>query len=1475
MTSNRKSEPPKEKPNESGSGEDRLSWLPRNPIADARRKSMDALRLSVELLRNPATLLKLPVDVAKKQIDTLNRQVDALRRLENSKWRRILFALLLLLMTPPMSVSVLFYTAWGRERLRDAAEEIIERELNLDAQLGPFEVQTFPRPVFYAKDIRLLHRHWGTVIQASQLSIRPSMLSMMRGQVDLREVVISEPKLNLVVRDGEVVNFPSTRTSGTEHTGDYPFSRIKLERAEVAIDGLPNFRMSLNNVSLELLGEGHTLRGHVSGRGDGRYERMSESLEHFDATFTLAPEEFAIDSASLHTKPLAISVKNGVIQREAPHAFSGQIQGRYDLAHAERLPVEAELPLMTGELQVDLAVSGDQSEPAAKGMVLVSHGVVDDLGLGDRVELNIDINREKMLIEGGSFIDVIDGGGRLNLTGAIDLDTEEGLPLAVKADVDGLRFEKLMHQLDVTPNTIVQWLIDGHLDFSGRLVPFALEGPIAIRSRDFLVTQQAYHVPNAARVIGAKRAQGTGRMRIDLDGLSFSQIDLRLPDSRLKGDAYLSFDDEIRVHAEGQMNLADASPLAEFELGGKGRITVDVTGNYDNAKVNGAFDVKDFAFATFRVGDVKSPFALEKGGVAVRMPSVSTRKGGSVYRADNLFVDFSDSRFLISAQMEAERLTLEDFYHTFHFEKDERFTPYQGEASGSVAVKYTRDFPGDGPNGTMVADLDLSVHKASLNDIGFEDGQVRGTFKWLDYTRSYEGGELDIDHAHLRKGEGVVTLSGKMGLGGALRMEVAADRLAIEDLEPMAESRPELRGYYNVIGSIGGRVEMPRMHLNLRATGLTWHNTPIGDARAYVRMTDKTDPYVRAAADWNGQVPEGEACGYARAGFHDGRWAPDPPLQTVDGPKPRLLRPVAFLICGDGLHGQVKVDMMAGRTEVYPLRGKISFADLDLAPFIKPFSGPVPAQGRFSGDFMMTDGALLTDMSMSGSVAVRHLRIERGGRNAKSRPLYLEVPEPTTLTLQSGVVHFDNAMLRGPQSQLRATGKASREQLGLAIDGSADLGLLAETSDAIKQADGEIKLRVNLTGAISNPAIYGRADVRNGSFEYSDFPRFEDFSGRIRFSAQRVLFENFRANVAGGRLGLSGSANLRAGQLDRYELDIKTEGVSFTPESGIEVSASSATQLSWDRQQRLPLLRGTVDLERMQYTQPIRMGRTLQDMSRSERIEVDRYNPEEDRIELDIRVRNKTPIRVENNLVDADVRIADTETPFRIVGTDQRFGVLGKVAVNRGVIRFRGSEFQIRRGVVEFDDETRINPNFDLRADTEIRRREELSGSNWTITLHAHGNRDSFQLDTFSEPELSDEDIVLLLTVGMTRAEAEQLQAGDLTSTAALEALATVTGLDREVKRALPVIDDFSLASQYSPRTNRTELQVSVGKRVSKDVRVGAASGLGEERDVSASLEWQLGEQTSLQAVYDNYNTATSSSVGNVGVDVRWRLEFE
>ena len=103
--------------------------------------------------------------------------------------------------------------------------------------------------------------------------------------------------------------------------------------------------------------------------------------------------------------------------------------------------------------------------------------------------------------------------------------------------------------------------------------------------------------------------------------------------------------------------------------------------------------------------------------------------------------------------------------------------------------------------------------------------------------------------------------------------------------------------------------------------------------------------------------------------------------------------------------------------------------------------------------------------------------------------------------------------------------------------------------------------------------------------------------------------------------------------------------------------------------------------------------------------------------------------------------------------------------------------------------------------------------------LHAQGDADNLKVNLTSDPPLSQEDVLLLLTMGLTRADLDRGLATSLGETVGLEALSALTGADKAVKTIVPIIDEFRFGTSYSARTGRTEPTVTLGKRITEAVR--------------------------------------------------------
>lgn len=1384
--------------------------------------------------------------------------------------RKWLFRIVVFLLALPITAIAITQTRWGRDRMRDLAIQAIRDEVGLRATLGDVAVDPWPLTII-ARDIELDDPVYGRFADASVLRIQPSIWALIQGRVDLDRVEIERPTVHLVVREGEIRNLPRVEGSGSD---ELPFGELSVTRARIVVDAEPFATAELRGVSLEIEADGSSSgSADVSMRaasGSVQHARGRERIQRLAADLHIAPDGLEIRTLALRTPYLRVRIEDADVPLPFGDVWGGRIAATVNVAHLDDLPVGWEIPDIAGRVSVDGEIHSDAQGIRGRGRVEALGARIEKWGLGDVTIEEVDVTPERIRVRDG-VARIVREGGQVGFAGTLGLGP--GYRVDARADVRELSFARLMDQLGVTPDAIVEWFLSGEVHLAGTLDPLRLDGPIRTQTHGFAVTREAWHARPQRHVIQVARARVNGSWSIRPDAVRFEGIDAELAHSRLTGSVMLGFDNDLRVAVTtDRVDLRDATPLVGFPIGGIGSATVDVTGTFSDPVVRGHIAFRDFSFDTFPLGNIESDAQLENDGYSVRFPEVVAQKNDSRYHVRDLFLDFRDPGLQITGTVATDRFTLADLYHVFHYQEDERFTSYQGIVRGEARMRYTLGYPGDSATGTLDVDMDLAIPEATLNGFAFTDGRFLGRWRWLRYEQGYRGGELDIEHLSLRKGPGTVTASGRMGLDGVLRLSAAADQIEVRDTEGLHDRLPDLSGSYGVVADIGGTLEVPRAHLDVTASGLAWGDVHLGDGRAYVRLTDREDPWVAEALAWDERrPPDGVPCARARLGLARGRWRADPPLRTIEGLRPRLERPMAFLVCGEALGGQVRVDLAIGRTEVYPLRGMVALRDLTLDPYLPQGEGGERLRGSVSGGIWFRGGAMLEDESLVGRVRLDRLEVAQ-------RDLSLRNAGTVDVAFDRGSFVIHQASFTGPSSRLSVAGTGSvRRGIAVTMDGEIDLGLLATMSDSLTEAQGRVALHVNLSGPIQDPGIFGEAQVSGGRFRFASLDEpLEDLHGRITFSERRVVLDGFESRFAGGTVALDGSATLRDRRISRYELDVAARGLTLAPEEGLDVGFDADGTLAWQDGARLPRLSGTVALTRLVYTRPFDISAQIGVLrGQRTRVRVEQYDPTADRLALDLRVVQRAPMRIDNGIIEAEGRIEDGDAPFRILGTDQRFGARGSLAITRGVVRLNDNQFQLRRGTITFDDETQINPQFSVRAYTEIRRRGgELAGQDWRLELHAHGTRDAFALDMTSEPQLSQEDIALLLIFGMTRSEADQLQTGNLVGGSALEALGTVSGVESSVRRAVGVIDEFRVGTTYSERSGTTVAQVSVGKRIARRVRLTASTALAESREVQAGVEWEADDHTTVRAGYDNENTNTAS-IGNVGVDVRWRFEFD
>ena len=121
-------------------------------------------------------------------------------------------------------------------------------------------------------------------------------------------------------------------------------------------------------------------------------------------------------------------------------------------------------------------------------------------------------------------------------------------------------------------------------------------------------------------------------------------------------------------------------------------------------------------------------------------------------------------------------------------------------------------------------------------------------------------------------------------------------------------------------------------------------------------------------------------------------------------------------------------------------------------------------------------------------------------------------------------------------------------------------------------------------------------------------------------------------------------------------------------------------------------------------------------------------------------------LRVENNLARL---VASADLPLR--GTYDRPLLFGRADVERGEVTFEGRRYRITRGSIDFTNPTRIEPFFDVEAETRVR----VPGQTYRVTVGVRRHDRQLQPTLSSDPPLPTADVLALLFSDVRRGAAE------------------------------------------------------------------------------------------------------------------------
>ena len=1023
-------------------------------------------------------------------------------------------------------------------------------------------------------------------------------------------------------------------------------------------------------------------------------------------------------------------------------------------------------------------------------------------------------------------------------------------------------------------------------------------------------------------------------LHITDDALQFQAIHVVTPHSILDANIVsLGYSEDLLVEVpHAQVGLEDITPLSTTAIGGHALVSVKLTGKFGNPELTGEGKVDDFSLGDIPFGDVLEVHAQLENVRTLVLTDVRAQKNKSFYEMPSAKLDFGGSAGLdMDAEAKSSSLALRDFFALFHLEDDPRFASFDGDLAPRARLHLALGGPED-VCGAGFIDVRAQAHlqKVSLYGETFDDGDVDLEYRSYDLPAGLAGVDVDVRALTLHRlhpaGQpaiGQILGSASIRRGGLLRGTIAVDGMPLSRLAALKSFGGRLEGAASGIIDVGGTIAAPEVRADVDLTPVRARRATFGPSHLHLaaRMADTGDVI--------GYTPR---CHLPIGKAYDKVAAAASPLlgsATLDG----QLFGGQIELTKASISSQLTTPH--GHVANPEVSGVIAFHRLDLGALLdasrKTADEAAPADAdaaeRATPDQDRLNGTL------SGLLVVEELPLDDPGQmRARFAPTELSVKAAGgTVSLRTRgqaktllVVDHDRVRIPTMTFDLAAAGGFNGSfavkgqvdalthggQLGVVAElAPIDLSMLSGLVPKVDRAAGMLGGQLRATGSFGAPNLDGKVTLHGGDFTINGLPSaISDVELVVAADTRAIRIDRATAHFAGGDVTASGQIPLKGLAFGDGDLHVDAKSVHLSPAEGISATLDASLGVafsaasSFTGSKTLPRVTGDVLVTGFEYSRPVNLLSDVGGLSVHRKPQtVKTYDPTQDALTLDVRVRSKVPLRIKNNLAELELAVGAPGGTNELVisGTNQRIGLRGELrALPGGHFRLFANEFEIRQSAIRFDDPTRIAPNVDVTAFTEYRRYTDSSsaagssstdapgaisangsgragGASWRITVHAYGDPDDLKVDMTSDPPLSQDDIFLLLTIGLTRSEVDQAQGSSIGASLAFEAVGTATGADRAVKTVVPVIDDFRFGSAYSTKTYRSEPQVTVGKAITKNIRASVTAGLAEDEELRSDIEFRLSRQYSVLASYDNINDVSSASIGNVGADFRWRLEFE
>ena len=695
-------------------------------------------------------------------------------------------------------------------------------------------------------------------------------------------------------------------------------------------------------------------------------------------------------------------------------------------------------------------------------------------------------------------------------------------------------------------------------------------------------------------------------------------------------------------------------------------------------------------------------------------------------------------------------------------------------------------------------------HPVGFGAMTIENGVAYGEpFEQGTATLRFDGNGVRLDGANLAKSGGTISGAAYIGWDSTYSFNADARRLPVDKLAFFTYPRVQPTGLIDFTAGGNGTFDVPRYDVKFRVNDLFVAEEAVGEVTGTLAVRN--------------QELSGE----------------------VDAASPRL-----------SLTGTGRIALTPQADSELTFR----FHDFSLEPYLRLFMPKLsPFNTAVASGSMRVVGELadMDHLLVDGTVDSLDIRLfDYAIRNAA----------PIHVALDQQVVRVENLELVGEDTRLRVGGTIGLldERIALQAVGDANLGILQGFFRDVR-GSGRAELVAGINGSLGAPLLSGSARISNGRIRHFALPNaLDDINGTIQFDSRGVRLDDVTATMGDGKVQFGGRIGLDGYLPGDLNVIIRAEEMHLRIPQGVRSTVDADLTIRGNF--KAPTLGGTVTVRDALFTRRIDPTGGIFEFGGGSgpfpaaggEAPVASAFP----LRFDVELFVPSTLRVENNVARL---VASADLQLR--GTYDRPQVSGRAEVERGEVTFEGRRYLVTKGTIDFINPTRVEPFFDIEAETRVR----VPGETYRVTIRLTGTTAQLQPSLQSDPPLpSAADVLALLFSDVRRNQDFELRAAenpnerqtDILTARATQLLANPISsqVGRVVEQTFGV-DTFqlspSLVDPYSTATTRVNpsARVTIGKRISDRVYLTFSRSLSSsfadqilllEFDESERFSWIL-----------------------------------